>query len=118
MVGHDGAAGALILDARTRASLSQAGLAERAGTTQSAIAAYERGRRQPTLPTLRRLVGAAGYGLSVRLQGPGEVGCEEATGGEATGGELGRPKRDNADGSERVSRAGAGTATTAQTSPP
>jgi uncharacterized protein len=62
-----GVAGALILDARTRAGLTQAELARRAGTAQSAIAAYESGRRQPTLPTLYRLLAAAGFDLRARL---------------------------------------------------
>jgi transcriptional regulator with XRE-family HTH domain len=62
-----GVAGALVLDASTRAGLTQAGLARRAGTVQSAIAAYETGRRQPTLPTLYRILGAAGFDLRARL---------------------------------------------------
>ena len=61
------AAGALIIDARSRAGLTQAQLAERARTAQSAIAAYESGRRQPTLPTLYRLLAAAGFELRARL---------------------------------------------------
>jgi len=60
-------AGALILDARTRAGLTQAELARRAQTAQSAIAAYEAGRRQPTVPTLYRLLRAAGFDLRARL---------------------------------------------------
>ncbi len=61
-------AGALIADARLRAGLTQAELARRAGTVQSAIAAYEAGRRQPTLPTLYRLLAAAGFDLRARLE--------------------------------------------------
>lgn len=61
-------AGALILDARTRAGLTQAELAARAGTVQSAIAAYEAGARQPTVPTLYRLLIAAGFDLRARLE--------------------------------------------------
>lgn len=60
-------AGALILDARTRAGLTQAELARRARTAQSAIAAYEAGQRQPTLPTLYRILEAAGFDLRARL---------------------------------------------------
>ncbi|GAC1310827.1 MAG: hypothetical protein NVSMB16_07550 [Acidimicrobiales bacterium] len=69
MVGNEYAAvaGALVLDARTRAGLTQAELARRAGTAQSAIAAYESGHRQPTLPTLYRILGAAGFDLRARL---------------------------------------------------
>jgi len=62
-----GVAGALILDARLRAGLTQVELAERAGTVQSAIAAYERCRRQPTLPVLYRVLAAAGFDLRARL---------------------------------------------------
>jgi transcriptional regulator with XRE-family HTH domain len=61
------AAGALIADARLQAGLTQAELAARAGTVQSAIAAYEAGRRQPTLPTLYRILAAAGFDLRARL---------------------------------------------------
>jgi len=60
-------AAALIVDARERAGLTQAELARRAGTVQSAIAAYEAGRRQPTLPTLYRILDAAGFDLRARL---------------------------------------------------
>ena len=38
-----------------------------AGTAQSAIAAYESGQRQPTVPTLYRLLAAAGFDLRARL---------------------------------------------------
>ncbi len=62
------AAGALIAEARLRAGLTQAELAARAGTAQSAIAAYEGGQRQPTLPTLDRILAAAGFDLRARLQ--------------------------------------------------
>lgn len=55
------------LVARTRraAGLSQAELAERAGTSQPVISAYERGHREPTVPTLRRLLAAAGARLDL-----------------------------------------------------
>ncbi|MGH9077070.1 MAG: helix-turn-helix domain-containing protein [Acidimicrobiales bacterium] len=61
------AAGALICDARAQAGMTQAELAARAHTVQSAIAAYEAGRRQPTLPTLYRILAAAGFDLRARL---------------------------------------------------
>lgn len=60
--------GALLREARTRAGLTQAELALRAGTTQSVISAYESGRRQPALPTLARLVEASGQELEVRVR--------------------------------------------------
>lgn len=52
--------GRLIRDARKRATLSQAGLAARAKTSQSAVARYESGVTMPSLPTLERLLAACG----------------------------------------------------------
>lgn len=52
-------AGGLIRDARERAGLTQTQLAAAAGTSQGVISAYESGRRQPTVPTLQRLIRAA-----------------------------------------------------------
>lgn len=43
---------------RAVAGLSQQDLAERLGTTQSAIARLEAGRQEPTVGTLRRLAAA------------------------------------------------------------
>jgi predicted nucleotidyltransferase/DNA-binding XRE family transcriptional regulator len=60
--------GDLLRDARRRAHLTQAELAERAGTTQSVISAYEAGRRQPALPTLAGLVAATGFDLDIRVR--------------------------------------------------
>ncbi|WP_419841330.1 helix-turn-helix domain-containing protein [Candidatus Poriferisodalis sp.] len=57
----------LIRLARQRQGLSQAALAERVGTSQSVISAYERGRRNPTVDTLRRLIAATGERLEIRL---------------------------------------------------
>ena len=53
----------LLLSARTRAGLSQRALAETARTSQSAVAAIESGRKQPTVATLERLLRAAGTEL-------------------------------------------------------
>lgn len=63
-------AGALLREARTRAGLSQIELARRAGVTQSVISAYESGRRQPSLPTLIRLVEATGSRLEMTVRQP------------------------------------------------
>jgi len=60
--------GALLRDARHRAGLTQNELAERAGTTQSVISAYESDRRQPALTTLESLVEATGLELVVRVR--------------------------------------------------
>jgi transcriptional regulator with XRE-family HTH domain len=57
----------LVREARRRAGLTQAELAERAGTTQSAVARTERGVTTPSLEQLTRLVRAAGFDLDVRL---------------------------------------------------
>lgn len=59
--------GPLIREARTRARLTQSELARRAGTTQSAVARWESGRSQPSIETVRRLTGACGFDLNVRL---------------------------------------------------
>jgi transcriptional regulator with XRE-family HTH domain len=61
-------AAALLQLARVKAGLSQRQLAERAGVPTTMISAYERGRRQPTLPTLLRLLRAAGFDLRMRLE--------------------------------------------------
>jgi transcriptional regulator with XRE-family HTH domain len=68
--GRDRVAGDLLRLARVKAGLTQAVLAERAGVAQTLISAYENGRRQPTLPTLMRLLDAAGFDLRMRLEAP------------------------------------------------
>lgn len=60
-------AAALIREARSAASLTQAELAGRAGITQSVVSAYEHGRREPSFSTLQRLIAAAGYALDASL---------------------------------------------------
>ena len=64
----DETAGGLLRRARRNAGISQADLAFRAGVAQSVISAYEAGRRQPSLPTLAKLVDAAGCDLVVDVQ--------------------------------------------------
>lgn len=54
-------------EARRRAGLSQAHLAARAGTTQSAIARVESGRTSPTLEYVSRLARACGFEIQARL---------------------------------------------------
>jgi transcriptional regulator with XRE-family HTH domain len=58
-------AASLLRTARTRAGLTQRRLALAAGTSQSAIATIESGRKQPTVATLERLLAAAGTELVV-----------------------------------------------------
>jgi transcriptional regulator with XRE-family HTH domain len=53
--------------ARQRHGLTQAALAQRAGTSQPVISAYEHGKRDPTTATLRLLVAAAGDRVELRL---------------------------------------------------
>jgi len=57
----------LVREARKRAGLTQAELAARAGTTQSAVARIESGGVSPSLEHLSKLVRAAGFDIDVRL---------------------------------------------------
>ena len=59
----------LFLKARAAAGLTQAQVAERIGTTQSAVARLESGagRRQPSLVTLRKYAQAVGCRLEFQL---------------------------------------------------
>lgn len=63
-----GLSASLIRRARAQAGLTQTRLAELAGTTQSAIAAYEAGTREPTVPVLTRLCAAAGSQLTLDIE--------------------------------------------------
>jgi transcriptional regulator with XRE-family HTH domain len=56
---------ALVHDAREAAGMTQLEVAERAGTTQPAVAAYESGARTPSFPTLVRLLDAAEHDVEV-----------------------------------------------------
>jgi transcriptional regulator with XRE-family HTH domain len=60
-------AAALLQLARIKSGLSQGQLSERAGVPATMISAYERDRRQPTVPTLMRLLKAAGFDLRIHL---------------------------------------------------
>ena len=59
--------GELVREARRRAGLTQTELAERAGTTQSAIARLESGRTSPALEQVERLLRLCGFQLIVEL---------------------------------------------------
>ena len=56
-----------MLDARNKKGMTQAEIARRAGTTQSAIARFETGRTNPTLDFATRLSSALGAKLEIRL---------------------------------------------------
>ena len=58
-------AGVALRDSRIAAGLSQSALAERVGTSQATISAYENGTKQPSVATLSRLLAATGSRLTV-----------------------------------------------------
>lgn len=75
------AAAELLRTARRRHGLSQRELAAAAGVSQPMIARFESGRSQPTLPTLARLLAAAGFAPVVDLVNidrPGPVLAQHA----------------------------------------
>lgn len=51
--------------ARRSAGLTQAALAELAGTSRPTLSAYEHGRKSPTLDTAERIVREAGFTLAI-----------------------------------------------------
>lgn len=59
-------AGALLKSARLRLGVSQHAFADLLEIAQPTLSAYESGRRQPTLPTLLRMLAKAG--LELRMQ--------------------------------------------------
>jgi transcriptional regulator with XRE-family HTH domain len=59
------ASATLIRSARTTAGLTQAEMAKRLGTTQTAIARLERRGANPTVATLRKALGAANHHLEL-----------------------------------------------------
>ena len=59
--------GTLVKQARLRAGFTQAELAHRTGTTQSAIARVERGASEPSLERVRTLIRACGFDLDVSV---------------------------------------------------
>jgi transcriptional regulator with XRE-family HTH domain len=59
------AVASLLIDARTRAKLSQAELAKKMGTSQSTIARLESGAAKPSLSTLERFAKATGMRMRV-----------------------------------------------------
>jgi transcriptional regulator with XRE-family HTH domain len=61
----------LVRQARRRAGLTQAELAARLETTQSAVARWESGGATPSLESLRRIVQACGLELRYGIAEPG-----------------------------------------------
>lgn len=59
--------GELVREARKRSAMTQQQLAEKAGTTQSAIARLESGRTSPSLEDVQRLMRLAGFELIIEL---------------------------------------------------
>lgn len=70
-------AGALIRRSRERAGLTQAGLARRLGTTQSAVARLERPGSNPRVDTLERALLATGQEVELRVRRP-KAGVDES----------------------------------------
>ena len=64
----DRLAGNLLRMARARTGVSQAQLAELAGVPRSTVERIEAGTRQPSLPTLAKLLAAVDLELRVRLE--------------------------------------------------
>jgi transcriptional regulator with XRE-family HTH domain len=60
-------AGPLLQSARERLGLSQTAFADLLGIAQPTLSAYESGHRQPTLPTLLRMLERAGLELRLEL---------------------------------------------------
>jgi transcriptional regulator with XRE-family HTH domain len=58
----------LLRDARRNAALTQADVARRAHTAQSAVAAYETGARTPNLATFERLLGACDHEIDIAVR--------------------------------------------------
>jgi transcriptional regulator with XRE-family HTH domain len=60
----------LVREARRRAGLSQAELAQRAGVPQSTVGRIESGAREPSAALVERLVRATGFELRIGLGDP------------------------------------------------
>jgi len=57
-----------LIQARSRARLTQAEVATRMGTTESAVSRLESGRSQPSTRTLERYARATGHRLHISLE--------------------------------------------------
>lgn len=73
----------VLREARLAAGLSQAQLAERSGTSQATLCAYERGHKTPSSTTLDRILAASGRRLTTAaaarpVRTPGASALERA----------------------------------------
>lgn len=66
-LGEEFALAAAVIEARSRAGLTQQQLAHRMGTTQPVIARLESGRTPPSMRTLKRLAKATDTRLTIKL---------------------------------------------------
>lgn len=57
-----------MMDARKRSRLSQAEIASRMGTTESAVSRLESGRTKPSTRTLERYAAATGHRLKISFE--------------------------------------------------
>jgi transcriptional regulator with XRE-family HTH domain len=57
-----------VIDARTRAGLTQLQLAKKMGTTQPVVARLESGRTRPSMRTLERVAKATGSRVLIRFE--------------------------------------------------
>jgi transcriptional regulator with XRE-family HTH domain len=57
-----------LIEARSRAGLTQAEVAQRMGTSQSSVASLESGAAKPSLSTLRRYANATGTTVKIKLE--------------------------------------------------
>jgi transcriptional regulator with XRE-family HTH domain len=72
--------GALIRDARRYAGLTQAELAAKLGTTQSAVSNWERGIDTPRVDTLGRILKACGFEADLELRFRADVDRSQISG--------------------------------------
>lgn len=63
-----GSVGALVRSARADAGLTQQELADRLGTTQSAVSRWEKSRDEPRLATLGAILAACGLEATIVVQ--------------------------------------------------
>ena len=70
-ISNEYAIASALIDARSRAQLSQQDVAGRMNTTQSAIARMESGRHAPSISSLARYAAAVGQSIRIEIHPPG-----------------------------------------------